>query len=259
MIIPIPYDSPLKRSGAPSATAVVSTPGIVLQDGTMADRTEQLATDATDRASSIVGIATYIIKDNPATFNGKLTTVRIFAAVAGTTKVKFKIFRDDGTNFVMIGSTTTYTVVQGLNTLTLTDPIDGVHIGDLFAITLTNATTPEIDYATTGGKLGVSYKTGDVTGSSAKTGWTSNADWIISANGTNAGGGAHDISIENIDEDIVFRDRNKRSKSTKFRFNRSLGGFGILDQICTGDYRQVIKHTMPCPCISDTQEFSDAL
>ena len=90
---------------------------------------------------------------------------------------KFKVFRDDGTNYVFLGEIT-FTSITGLNTVPFWLPIEK---GDLIATyTPTGAkSTPDLTSQATGSV----YQTADVTTTQAKTSWAS-LDYRFAQRGT---------------------------------------------------------------------------
>jgi hypothetical protein len=127
----------------------------------MADK--DMGNAAIDRAGDFATGYTLIDLLNPSDFAGKLYKVDVFAGTGGSFKIK--VFRDDGSNYVLVSSETV-TLASGLNTFTLATPVS-VLVGDLMGGSNIAPTT--IDQATSGGNL--AFLAGDL-GTTAKASFT---------------------------------------------------------------------------------------
>ena len=138
-----------------------------MADGTMGNA-------ATNRASIWAVGYTYLDYVTAANKNGKLYKVDFYAdSVAATKNMKIKVFREVGANFVQVGSDYSLsTVSAGLNTVTLSTPID-VLIGDYIAFWCDATNWVQIDRSEGGGSLYL--YAADVTGTLAKASWAAQA------------------------------------------------------------------------------------
>lgn len=95
---------------------------------------------------------------------GRITSWCIYKENAGTGTLKLKIFRDDGTNFVFVGESSSETISQGLNTFSANI---SVVAGDLIALYHSG-----FNIDSNFGSTEVWHKSGDITSNSVKSGWT---------------------------------------------------------------------------------------
>jgi len=120
---------------------------------------------AINRASSRPVDYTYIDREVPSPNRGIIREVSIYVENAGTFKIKS--FMDDGTNYVFLGEFTTASLSTGLNTISLSIPIEiGGFIGHYSA-------DGRLDAAISGGAY--SFQSGDITTTTLKTDWTAGA------------------------------------------------------------------------------------
>lgn len=107
----------------------------------------------------------------PAVSRGVLKSVTVWIGTSGGS-IKVKVFRDDGTNYVFVGESAAVSVgATGL--LTIPCWIPGVEVGDLIGCYMS---TCKIDQDGTG--TGKAWKSGDVTTTTLKSGWSSGATTI---------------------------------------------------------------------------------
>ena len=114
---------------------------------------------AIDRASIYNSNYTFVDLLNPSDFQGALYKVDIYCNTAGNFKIK--VWRDVGSNYVMISSETV-TLAIGFNTFTLITPVN-VLVGDFIGGSM--LANCKLDVAASGGSA--PYIAGDV-GTTAK-------------------------------------------------------------------------------------------
>ena len=100
--------------------------------------------------------------------NGTLKRWCIYVAgTAGTAKLK--VFRDDGTNYIFVGESSTETVALGLNANLVCNI--AVQAGDILAVYLTGTGIRTKYKSTTSLPWGLISKSGDIIADSLKTTW----------------------------------------------------------------------------------------
>jgi hypothetical protein len=111
---------------------------------------------------------TTILNQSIVDSNGTLQRWCIFVGgTAGTAKLK--VFRDDGTNYIFVGESTTKTVALGLNANLVCNIT--VQTGDILAIYLTGSGIRTKYKSTSSLPWGLISKSGDITTDSLKTTW----------------------------------------------------------------------------------------
>ena len=102
------------------------------------------------------------------------------AGAHANNSVKIKVFRDDSVNYNIIGEETFSVPNAGLTSdIQFVTPIK-VAVGDLMGIWAASA---GYSIRTTGTAASTNYKSGDITGNSAKSTWTDPYAWTFSAKG----------------------------------------------------------------------------